>query len=177
MKTLGEVEKEVCRLAAVIRAGSGLLPTYGRSEDFARPHIEVGAAGYHYVVIERGQERSRYTTADFDELLYQIFQDITFSLACEYELAHRVERQDCRRVLFWRQVELLTQLSDRWGRRGSAEQQAILRDHPFDDLSGERATLTRQLREGGQTPQAAWRMACEQYPEGEKMSRPDSVSD
>ncbi len=51
---------------------------------------EVDSAGYHYVVIERGQEQSRYSTADFDDLLYQIFQSITFSLACEHESAHRV---------------------------------------------------------------------------------------
>ncbi len=165
LKTLAAIAKEVRRFAAVVEAGPGLLPTYGHSQDFARPHVEVDALGYHLVVVERGQELSRHTTTDLDELLYRIFQGVTFSLACNYELAHRTERQDCRRMLFRRQVELLSQLSGAWGRRRASEHRAILRDHPFDDLAGERATLTAQLREAGESPQAAWRAACAQYPE------------
>lgn len=167
LKTLAAIKQKVRRLAAIIRvpAGSYLLPTYGRSADFARPHIEVDSAGYHYVVVERGQEQSRYTTSDYDDLLYQIFQSVTFNLACDYERTHRVAQQDCRRILFRRQLDLLSQLSDDWARRRTAEQRAILRKHPFDDLRSERATLTQQLREAGHSPRTARRMACEQYPE------------
>jgi uncharacterized protein (TIGR02996 family) len=149
LKTLAEVGKEVRRRAVVIRASSVLLPAFGRSEGCARPHIEVDSTAYHLVVVERGREQSRHTTSDFDDLLYQVFHGVTFGLARDYELAHRVERQDCRRILFRRQVELLTQLADSWGHRCAAEQQVILRDHPFDDFAGERAALTGQLQESG----------------------------
>jgi hypothetical protein len=39
-----------------------------------------------------------------------------------------------------------------------------LREHPFDDCSGVRATLTRELREAGHSAETAWQMACERYP-------------
>jgi hypothetical protein len=163
-KTLSSIKKEANRLAALVGVGPELLPTFGHSEDLARPHIEVDATGYHFVVVERGKEQSRHTTTDFDDLLYQIFQDVTFALAINYELAHRVERRDCRRLIFQRQVELLSQLSNDWGRRRATKHRTILRLHPFDDLSSERATLTAQLRKSGHSPEDAWRMACKQYP-------------
>jgi hypothetical protein len=156
MKTLPQIKAEVDRRAAVIGAsGHNSLPTYGQTRDFARPHIEVDSRGYHFVVMERGQEQSRFTTGDLDELLYRIFQSVTFSLACSYELAHRIESQDSRRLLFARQVELLSQLSPHWGERGADEHQRILREHPFDNQSAMRVRLSAQV---------GWQKACEQYP-------------
>lgn len=156
MKTLVQIQGEVERLAALIGAvGHHSLPTYGRTEDGARPHIEVDSRGYHFVVVERGQEQSRSTTKDLDDLLYQIFQSVTFSLACAYELQHRVETQDCRRLLFRRQIELLSQIYERWGQREAEEHERILKEHPIDDLSGVRARLSAQN---------GWKKACEQYP-------------
>jgi hypothetical protein len=144
--------------------GRHSLPTYGRTEDGARPHIEVDWRGYHFVVVERGQEQERFTTRDLDELFYRIFQNITHELAFAYELAHRVETRDCRRLVFQRQVELLSQLSSSWAQGQAQEHDHILREHPFDDMAGIRAGLTRQLREAGHSPQTAWQMACERYP-------------
>jgi len=140
MLTLSEIKTEVDRLAAQIGASGNILPTYGRSEDGARPHIEVDSRGYHYVVVERGQELARLTTNELDELLYNIFESMTFSLACKYELAHRIETQDCRRIIFQRQVELLSELSRRWGERESQRHKEILRRHPFDDNANIRAS-------------------------------------
>lgn len=165
MNSLTDIKAEVDRLAAVIGAsGYHALPTYGHTEDFARPHIEVDSRGYHFVVVERGQEHERFTTGELDELLYRIFRSVTFSLAFEYELAHRIETQDCRRLGFQRQEELLARLSERWAERKAAEHERLLREHPFDDYSSVRAGLTKELREAGHSPEAAWRMACERYP-------------
>ena len=134
MLTLTEVEAEVVRRAAVIRArGRDLLPTFGYSCDFARPHIDVDATGDHLIVIERGREDSRLTTCDLDELLYHVFDGITSQMAGKYELAHRIDGEDFRRLWFRRQVELLAMLSDAWARRQAAEHEATLRDHPFAD--------------------------------------------
>jgi hypothetical protein len=164
MMTLSEIKAEVDRLAAQIDASGNVLPTYGHSEDGARPHIEVDARGYHYVVVERGQELKRLTTNDPDELLFNVFESITFSLALKYELAHRIEHQDCRRILFQRQVELLSMLSPHWSQREALSHEQTLRQHPFDDHASLRATLTKDYRDKGHSPEAAWRMACEQYP-------------
>jgi Immunity protein 63 len=165
MKTLTEVKAEVDRRAAIMgAAGHWSLPTYGHSEDFARPHIEVDSRGYHLVVVERGQELSRFTTHDLDELLYRVFQGVTSIFASGYELMHRIETKDCRRLIFQRQVELLSQLSARWAEREAEEHRRILGEHPFDDNSGIRASLARELSEAGCDPQTAWQMACERYP-------------
>jgi hypothetical protein len=133
MYSLNEIKAEVVRLASRIGTPDNLLPTYGHSEDGARPHIEVDSRGYHYVVVERGEEISRITTHELDELLYRIFEGVTFGLACEYELRHRVRNKDFRRLLFKYQVELLTRLSPKWGEIESQDQARILQRHPYDD--------------------------------------------
>jgi hypothetical protein len=165
MKSLTVIQADVDRLAAMIGAADHYsLPTYGQTEDGARPHIEVDSRGFHFVVIERGQEQSRFTTRDLDELFYRIFRDVTFSMAFDYELSHRVETQDCRRLGFERQVELLSQLCQRWSDRETEEHERILRAHPFDDYSGIRVSMTRELIRAGHPPVTAWKMACERYP-------------
>lgn len=136
LATLDDIRAEIERRAAAIGAlGRESLPTYGRSADCARPHIEVNRRGYHFVVVERGEELTRKTTSDLDALLFEVFQTVTFELACEYELAHRVEREDCRRLIFRRQVELLSKVSAKWGERRAQAHEQILKDHPFHDTS------------------------------------------
>lgn len=133
MLSLPCVRAEVERIASKIGASGNILPTFGYSEDFARPHIEVDDRGYHYVIVERGEELRRVTTFDVDELLYQVFADITFAGAVNYELAHRVVGRDARRIMFFRQIELLAKLSPTWATRAAAEHARILREHPFCD--------------------------------------------
>lgn len=164
MLTLSEIETRVNELAKVIGAPQGILPTYGYSEQTARPHVEVGSAAYYHVTAERGRETSRHAAVDIDELLYRIFADVTFELAVKHELAHRIETQDPRRILFQHQEELLSVLSPRWSRREAQEHEKILKRHPFDDYAGIRATFTKELREQGNSSETAWRMACEKYP-------------
>ena len=131
--TLTEIKSRVKKLAAVIAAPAETHPTFGRSEQSGRPHIEVDSKGYHFVIAERGQELERHTTSDIDELLYYIFRWITFEVAAEYELDHRIQGQDIRRVLFAYQQNLLSQLSPAWGERRKQEQEQILQNHPFRD--------------------------------------------
>jgi hypothetical protein len=136
--TLSDIKSEVDRLARLIGAPEGYLPTYGHTEDGARPHIEVDPSGYHYVVVERGQELERITTTDIDELLSTIFASVTFSLACDYELRHRKANQDSRRLMFRRQIDLLSILSPEWAVREGERHEEILLRHPFDDASDKR---------------------------------------
>lgn len=131
--TLSEIESRVKNLTAVIDAPVETLPTFGHSEQSGRPHIEVDSNGYHYVIVERGQELERHTTPDIDELLYYTFRWITFGLAVKHELHHRIPGQDVRRVLFAYQQNLLTKLSPAWGERRKQEHEQILQKHPFRD--------------------------------------------
>ena len=161
---LAEIEAEVLRLAARLDVASRALPTFDRSEDGARPHIEVTAAGYHYVVVERGQVLRRDTTTSLDDLLYTVFAGVTFDLACRWEASHRVRGRDFRRVLFQKQVELLATLSPEWARREADAHAEILRGHPFDDRAEERARLAAELRGQGKSAEEAWELACAKVP-------------
>ena len=88
--TLPDIEKQVRELAAHIDAPDFVLPTFGYSEDGARPHIEIDPAGrMHYVVVERGQESERLTFIELDALLYRIFETVTFQMSGDFELKHR----------------------------------------------------------------------------------------
>jgi len=136
MKTLAEIQVEVEKLAAQIYASREALPTYGTSADFGRPHIEIRGREYHYVAVERGQELVRVAATNLDELLFLIFRDVTFHLAAEFELQHRIELQDCRRIIFYHQVQLLSTLSSAWAVRQADAHRRILGAHPFDDFAG-----------------------------------------
>ncbi|RYF97439.1 MAG: hypothetical protein EOO00_00060 [Chitinophagaceae bacterium] len=124
-------------LALKINAPASLLPTYRISDDGALPHLVVDDAGiYHFIVVERGQELEHRKTSDRNELLYWVFAGITFSMACKYELKHRVKDQDFRKILFEHQEQLLASLSADWHKREVSAHAAIVERSPFDnDLS------------------------------------------
>ncbi|WP_219837609.1 Imm63 family immunity protein [Paenibacillus sp. R14(2021)] len=131
--TLELIKNEVNELAKKIQAPSSLLPTFGGTEDGARPHIEVGNRGFHYVVVERGNEIERKTTSNKDQLIYWIFNSVTFSMACEYELRNRIPNQDFRRLLFKRQIELMRDVKPDFAKELEMEKQRILINHPYRD--------------------------------------------
>ena len=131
-----DVRNMVCEFASKIDAPHETLPTFGSSVDFGHPHIEINSAGYHFVVIERGKELERRTTHDLDELLYWIFESVTSGLAVSYELQHRISSQDCRRLIFARQLELLRLLNPTWADRRQEKNRSILQQHPFNDHLG-----------------------------------------
>ncbi len=166
MKTLSEIKAEVDRLAKIIEAGPDLNLTYGHREDEV-PNVEVDERGYHLVVIERGQVQSWFITRDLDDLLYHIFKNVTSGVAMGYELVHRIETQDGRRLAFPKRVELLSQLSQNWGRRGAQEQKEILQEHPFDDQAWAR------LAQLHPPPQKGGTKAAEQLPLPLSTNEPD----
>ena len=133
MKSLRDIETAVAALARHIGASSQDLPTYGISHDLGRPHVEVENVLYHYVVMERGEELERRSTESYDELLYWIFSDVTHNLAFSYELRNRVEDQDCRRIAFPKQIELMKRISSTMGTRLEGDIADILRRAPYDD--------------------------------------------
>ncbi len=133
---LRTIRSQVSLLARLIGASDGDLPTFGpKGQD--RPRVEVTDGALHYVFVERGEERSRYSTRDVDELLYNVFRDVTASIASRYELAHRVRDKDNRRLRFYKQEELLTVLSPTWAKRMKAEHEKILHKYPYDDTLDE----------------------------------------
>jgi len=130
MLTLAALEAVVRALGQQLQAPLGLLPSFGRNYDAGQPELRVDAAGYHFVVMERGRELQPQLFQQLEELLFTVFSSVTFSMACEYELDHRVKNQDFRVLLFAKQVELLTQLDATWAARRRAEADWYLADCP-----------------------------------------------
>lgn len=139
MKTLPEIEAEVTALAQRIGASINDLPSYGYTRDAGCPHVEVDATQYHYVIVERGRELERRSTADFEELLYWVFASTTHSMAFDYELQHRIADQDCRRIAFAKQIELLHTLSPGMAARRAQEITELLKRAPYNDAPTRRS--------------------------------------
>ena len=164
--TLSEIKHKADQLAAKINAPAHYLPTFSSPIGDATPNIEVDDFGlYHYVISERGNEYDRKMTSDLNDLLYWIFSSVTFSMAADYELKHRIEEQDFRRILFRRQRELLKSLNEEWEERERKEHEYILSNNPFDDLGGLRATYCRELRAKGLSESEIDKLAYEKFPE------------
>jgi hypothetical protein len=130
--SLNTLRSRVDQLAAKINAPAAYLPTYGQSRHDGSHHLEVDRM-YHWVVCERGSEIQRRSTSDLDELLFWVFSAITFSMAVDFEVAHRHSGEDFRRQLFWKQKELLATLFPSWADREARDHQRILQKSPFRD--------------------------------------------
>lgn len=131
---LDDIKTLVDSLAEKIKAPQNLLPTYGRTVDSAHPHVEIDSnCQLYYVVVERGEELRRESAIDNNDLLFRIFEGVTFSMACNFELKHRKKNQDFRRQLFSKQQELLGILDKKWELRQQEDHQQTLAKYPFDD--------------------------------------------
>lgn len=124
---LGTIKREVDRLAALIDAPERSLPTYGRSEDMARPHIEVAGPQMSWVVVERGKEWERRTTDEMDELLFWIFRAVVAEMSSTFAARHPVEGREFRYPMFKKELELMSRLSPEWRSRLVAELGPLLR--------------------------------------------------
>lgn len=119
--------------AMIIEVPVGLLPTYGHSQDGARPHVEVSGSLLHYVIVERGEELLREYFSDLPSLLERIFRSIASDMASAYECRHRRESEDFRRQMFAKQLEYLGTLDPAWAKRERRRLNQILSSHPFTD--------------------------------------------
>jgi len=86
---------------------------------------------YHYVSMERGNEIKHYTSNDSFEILYYIFKDITFRLAQDYELHHRLSGEDSRKIIFNKQLELLEKIHKKYRELRELEIDKILDKYPY----------------------------------------------
>lgn len=125
---LDRIKREVDRLARVVDAPERSLPTYGQSEDMARPHIEVAGPHMSWVVVERGKEWERRTTDDLDELLYWIFRSVVSEMSSKFAATHAVEGKEFRYPMFRKELELMGTLSPAWRSRFTAELGHLLRE-------------------------------------------------
>jgi len=107
------LRKKVNELAKLINAPNQILPTFETS--------------YHFVVVERGQEHQRKRTSDFDEILFWIFDGVTFSMATKIELKNRNENEDFRIQLFKIQEELIGKINQEYKKILEEKHKKLLR--------------------------------------------------
>jgi len=81
--TLPQIEGKIREFAAIIYAPEEFIPTFGFSNQTGLSHIEIHSRHYALIVCENGEEVSRETFDDPDELLFKVLHDISFSMACD----------------------------------------------------------------------------------------------
>lgn len=131
--SIGGIQEMVWELAARIDAPKSLTTVFSRSPQDGRPHVEIHGDEFWLVTEERGSVFSVQKTENADILLYWLFRSITSRMAQEYELQHRDERQDPRRIIFSKQLELMAKLSSSWHNLLKHEIETICVANPYID--------------------------------------------
>ena len=104
-------------------------------QDDGSHHVELIDPEFHYVVTERGCELERRSTADINEMLYWMIHDLTFWMGVAYEFKHRIEEQDCRRIIFAKQIEMMKRADPEMTDRLKLHIAETLSKHPFNDVA------------------------------------------
>ena len=131
--TIASVKSEYFRIARRLDATEEFIEFYETPQDLGYSHVELRNGIFHYITTERGAEIARRSTSDPEELMYWLISKLTWEMALRYELEHRNDPQDFRRILFRRQTELLMDINPIWAKKKKAELDAILADHPYLD--------------------------------------------
>ena len=103
---------------------------FERHDDGSR-HFEPRGEGWRVVTTERGGEYDPAILANDEEALFLQTSDLTFSMACDYELANRIEDRDCRELISEHQIKLTNQVSPDWGNRMKQKWEATFRSYPL----------------------------------------------
>lgn len=131
--SVGSIQDKVWELASRIDAPKSLTTVFSKSPQDGRPHVEIHGDEIWLVTAERGSVFSEKKTESSDLLLYWLFRSITSQMAQEYELQHRNEQQDPRRIMFSKQMELMRSLSSSWHEILKGEVENILSTNPYLD--------------------------------------------
>ena len=138
--TLEEIKNYIFELGRKIGLDddSKLYPMFSRTSNVFNDgaSIYVKNSKYYYIIMERGQLNKCFESEDLEEVLYPLFESITFSLASDYELNHRIENEDSRRLLWKKQLELLKKINRNFFVKCQIEIEKILKIAPFNDENG-----------------------------------------
>jgi hypothetical protein len=130
---LEAVRQEFHAIAEQLSVPTNLVEFHTRQQDDGAYHLEVMGDEYHYISTERGKTLDVRTTRDPEDVLFWLTENLTRSMASEYELNHRVERRDSRRLWMAKHVEYMQSINPAWAARVTEKYEAILVNYPFDD--------------------------------------------
>ncbi|WP_417810608.1 Imm63 family immunity protein [Thalassospira alkalitolerans] len=129
--SLKEIQLLVFHLGDKIDASYASTIIFDSSPQNGRSHLEIKGDEFHYICKERGLIIYDNKTNNIDELLYWIFQNISFEMALDYEFKNRKKGQDSRKILFSKQLEILQKISEKWKLKRQEEINGILKFNPF----------------------------------------------
>ena len=89
--------------------------------------FETATSHMQTVLCERGTEFSRQRTFEKKEILFWIFDSITFSMASNLELANRRENEDSRVQLFEIQEQLIRKIDPEYAETLHKKHQRLLK--------------------------------------------------
>lgn len=136
MPDLNAIKQRYDDIVTQLAARSAHVGFHETPQHDGSPHVETQGDELLFVVTERGSRLEERRTKDPDELLYWLISGVTFSMAVDYELAHRIEHEDCRRQIFAKDLELLGSVNQAWADRKRAEYDEVLKAHPFNNGLG-----------------------------------------
>ena len=108
--TLFQVERKIREFAAIINAPEEFIPTFGTSNQSGLPHIEIDDGQYMLIVNESGEELSRESFDDPDELLFNVLHDISFSMASDLVLED-TNNQSYKERFFQAQKNIISKIN------------------------------------------------------------------
>lgn len=133
MYTYRSLIEKIKLLGETIDAPKRLLDGFEKQNQYAQPYIEYKFPFYYLITSENGRELERQKFQDADMLLYSVFEKITFEMALEYEVMHRIPLQDTRRLLFSHQLKLMEKLSLKWKNQLQNKIIEIVKHNPYQD--------------------------------------------
>lgn len=142
------IRKKINQLQRIIDAPKMLRPSYGvLGYDMNSYFIEIDRKGIMRLIeTEQNRVHEVRRTKDLDELLYWIFTNITFSMACTNKSGNNADSYDHRRQIFLRQEELLGKLNPHWKEKKHAEYKELMKKYPADNLQGDGPAYFEALR-------------------------------
>lgn len=135
--TIEEIKNYVLKLGRNIGLNdeSTLYPMFSKTSNVFNEgnSIYVENSKYYYVVMERGKVNKCYESDELEDVLYSLFESITFEMASNYELQHRVEGEDSRELIWKKQLELMEKVNKKFFIKCQIEIEEILKIAPFND--------------------------------------------
>src|SRR5688500_828856 len=98
------IKSSLNELAEKINAPKNLLPPINNTIEGMSIELDE-FNNLYYVMAERGNIE-RDLMMDLEDLLYNVFKNITAQMAMTYELKNRISDQDSRRISFQKEEEL-----------------------------------------------------------------------
>jgi len=90
--------------------------------------------GYHFAAVgDRGGIDEDKISEDIDDIYFTICENLSFDIAMNYARDHREKGKDWRRIIFSKQLAILSQISDNYHNKGKKMISDILKESPYDD--------------------------------------------